>query len=311
MVETILIADDDSDIRRFVEINLRLEGFETISASDGEEAYKLAIEEGPDLVLMDVMMPGIDGFELCQRLRTDPRTATASIIMLTAKSLSADKVVGLTAGADDYMIKPFDPLELVARVKSTLKRARQMREVNPLTGLPGNAIITQELQRRLETTEPFALMHVDLNDFKAFNDYYGFARGDTVLKLVGKILREASRTHDPRAGFVGHIGGDDFTVLCNAAVIAALAEQVISDFDESIVALYDPQDAARGFITVTDRRGEAHDFPLMTISIGVASTLNRKIESHWEASEIAGELKHFAKREERSAFIVDRRGGAR
>src|SRR5918992_507980 len=182
MAETILIADDDSDIRRFVEINLRLEGFETLSASDGEEAYKMAIEEGPDLVLMDVMMPGIDGFELCQRLRTDPRTATASVIMLTAKSLSADKVVGLTAGADDYMIKPFDPLELVARVKSTLRRAREMREVNPLTGLPGNAIITQELQRRVETTEPFALMHVDLNNFKAFNDYYGFARGDTVLK---------------------------------------------------------------------------------------------------------------------------------
>jgi diguanylate cyclase (GGDEF)-like protein len=307
MAETVLIADDDSDIRRFVEINLRLEGFETISAADGEDAYKVAIEEGPDLVLMDVMMPGIDGFELCQRLRTDPRTATTSIIMLTAKSLSADKVVGLTAGADDYMIKPFDPLELVARVKSTLRRARQMREVNPLTGLPGNAIITQELQRRLDADEPFALMHVDLNDFKAFNDFYGFARGDTVLKLVSKILREASRGSDPRAGFVGHIGGDDFVVLCRAEVATDLARMVINDFDASIMALYDPNDAARGFITVTDRRSEAHDFPLMTISIGVASNTTRKIESHWEASEIAGELKQFAKTQDHSNFAIDRR----
>jgi diguanylate cyclase (GGDEF)-like protein len=307
MTETILIADDDSDIRRFVEINLRLEGFETLSASDGEEAYKIAIEEGPDLVLMDVMMPGIEGFELCQRLRTDPRTATTSIIMLTAKSLSADKVVGLTAGADDYMIKPFDPLELVARVKSTLRRAREMREVNPLTGLPGNAIITQELQRRLEADEQFALIHVDLNNFKAFNDFYGFARGDTVLKLVSKILREASRGTDPRAGFVGHIGGDDFVVLCRAEVATDLARLIISDFDSSIMALYDPQDATRGFITVMDRRNEAHDYPMMTISMGVASNAMRKIESHWEASAIAGELKLFAKTQDHSNFAIDRR----
>src|ERR671915_126211 len=129
--ELVLVADDDQDIVRFVEVNLPLQG-----------AYDLM----PDLVLLDVMMPKIDGFEVCQRLRGDARTKHMSVIMLTAKSLSADKVVGLTAGADDYMIKPFDPMELVARVKSALRRSREMRAINPLTQLPGNVQVQEEVQ---------------------------------------------------------------------------------------------------------------------------------------------------------------------
>src|SRR5687767_7302630 len=131
--EVVLVADDDEDIVQFVEVNLRLEGFDVISATDGEQALKAAYDTMPDLVLLDVMMPRVDGFEVCQRLRSDSRTRNISVIMLTAKSLSADKVVGLTSGADDYIIKPFDPVELVARVKSALRRSREMRAVNPLT----------------------------------------------------------------------------------------------------------------------------------------------------------------------------------
>jgi DNA-binding response OmpR family regulator len=134
--DVVLVADDDEDIVRFVEVNLLLEGFEVVTAGDGEEALQVATESLPDLILLDVMMPRLDGFEVCKRLRDDSRTKHISVIMLTAKSLSADKVVGLTAGADDYIIKPFDPIELVARVKSSLRRARDLSAVNPLTDLP-------------------------------------------------------------------------------------------------------------------------------------------------------------------------------
>ena len=307
MSEKILIADDDPDILRFVEINLRLEDFDISTASDGQEALESAIAQRPDLVLLDVMMPKMDGFEVCQRLRGDPRTSNVSIIMLTAKSLSAEKVVGLTAGADDYIIKPFDPLELIARVKSTLRRAREMRDVNPLTGLPGNAMILQELQRRIAENQSFALMHIDLDNFKSYNDFYGFARGDTVIKLVARILQDAVVKQDPQSGFVGHIGGDDFALLCDADVAVSMCKEVIARFDESIPALYDPQDSERGYITVADRRDETHDFPLMTITLGVTSTSARRIESHWQASEIAGELKMFAKKQQGSYFAIDRR----
>ncbi len=156
--ELILVADDDEDIVRFVEVNLRLEGFEVLTANDGQAALELALESLPDLMLLDVMMPKVDGFEVCQQLRHDPRTKNMSVIMLTAKSLSADKVVGLTAGADDYMIKPFDPVELVARVKSAIRRSRDMRAINPLTQLPGNVQIQEEVATSIAKADPFALM---------------------------------------------------------------------------------------------------------------------------------------------------------
>src|SRR6185503_13432009 len=158
----ILVVDDDPDIARFVEINMRLEGFDVRIARDGEEALAAVSDAMPDLVLLDVMMPRIDGVEVCRRLRADPATAHLPVIMLTAKSLSADKVVGLTAGADDYLIKPFDTLELVARVRSTLRRHAEMRSVSPLTGLPGNHRIDLEIARRVSADEAFALCHLDL-----------------------------------------------------------------------------------------------------------------------------------------------------
>src|SRR5436190_20280436 len=160
----ILVVDDDPDIARFVEINMRLEGFEVRIANDGEEALTTIANDPPDLVLLDVMMPRIDGVEVCRRLRADPATSHLAIIMLTAKSLSADKVVGLTAGADDYLIKPFDTLELVARVRSTMRRNAEMRAASPLTGLPGNHRINEEIANRVHTGQPLAVCHVDLDN---------------------------------------------------------------------------------------------------------------------------------------------------
>ena len=309
-MDRILVADDDPDILKFIEVNLTLEGFDLILAHDGEEALHLAIDERPDLVLLDVMMPKMDGFEVCRRLRADSRTANLSIIMLTAKSMSADKVVGLTAGADDYIIKPFDPLELVARVKSTLRRSRDMRDVNPLSGLPGNVAILQSLERNLSHGKKFALMHVDLDNFKAFNDYYGFMRGDQAIQMTARLLQEAVDAQgDEMDSFVGHIGGDDFTVICDSEVAEPIAKRVIDAFDKTIGTLYDPMDAEKGHITIKDRRDEVREFPLMSISIGIATNLTRAFASHLEASEVATEMKQFAKKRGGSAYAMDRRTG--
>src|SRR6059036_512469 len=213
MPETILVVDDDPDIARFVEVNLRSAGYDVAVASDGEEALQRASEMRPDLVLLDVMMPRIDGFEVAQRLRRNPVTANTSIIMLTAKALSTDKVLGLTAGADDYIIKPFDPIELLARVKGTLRRAREMRNLSPLTGLPGNIRIQDEIQRKVEDETPFAVLYCDLDNFKAYNDQKGFVRGDRLIQSVARLITEVVHDLGGSGAFVGHVGGDDFVMI--------------------------------------------------------------------------------------------------
>src|SRR5437588_12212987 len=307
MPEMILVVDDDPDIARFVEVNLRSAGFDVVVATDGEEALHRAEEIRPDLVLLDVMMPRVDGFEVGQRLRRNTRTANTCIIMLTAKAQSSDKVLGLTAGADDYIIKPFDPIELLARVKTTLRRARDNRNLSPLTGLPGNIRIEDEVQRRVEEHIEFALLNCDMDKFQAFNDHYGFLRGDRVIQATARILQDTVEEFCRTEGFVGHVGGDDFVVVVTPDVAEETALRIIERFDQEIPGHYDRDDVDRGFIEVEDRQGNPQKFPVTAISIGVASTENRRFSHYGEAISVATEMKQFAKRQPGSAYAVDRR----
>jgi diguanylate cyclase (GGDEF)-like protein len=310
-VATVLVVDDDTDIARFIEINLRLEGFDVRVAHDGEQAEESIDAEIPDLVLLDVMMPKVDGVELCRRLRANPATANLPVIMLTAKSLSADKVVGLTAGADDYIIKPFDTLELVARVRSTLRRNAEMRAVSPLTGLPGNHRIEEELADRVLKAEPFAVLYLDLDNFKAFNDCYGFLRGDEVITLLATAARRAVMEVGEPAPFLGHIGGDDFVIVSLPEQSEILAKRVVDIFDSSAPRLHDQHDADRGYIEVTDRQGKARRFPLVSVSIGIAMSGNRMFADKREVVDVATEMKKVAKTTLGSSVAIDRRGTLR
>jgi diguanylate cyclase (GGDEF)-like protein len=302
--DVILVADDDPDILRFVELNLRLEGYEVLTASNGEEALQVAHERVPALVILDVMMPKIDGYEVCQQLRNDARTGGVCIIMLTAKSMSADKVLGLTAGADDYISKPFDPMELVARVKTTLRRTREMRSVSPLTGLPGNVQIEAEMQRLVQDGQIFAALWLDLDNFKAFNDRYGFIRGDKAINYLANVLRHSVSDDQ----FIGHIGGDDFVVLTNATDCEQLCQTIVAAFDKDVKDLYDPEDAERGSVVVTDRLGRALEYPLLSVSIGAATNEHRPVDDYRELVEIATEMKSFSKKRPGSVYAIDRRG---
>jgi diguanylate cyclase (GGDEF)-like protein len=306
VTDTILVADDDPDILRFVELNLRLEGYEVLTAANGEEALDIAHDRVPALVILDVMMPKVDGYEVCQQLRNDSRTSGVCIIMLTAKSMSADKVLGLTAGADDYISKPFDPMELVARVKTTLRRTREMRAVSPLTGLPGNVQIETDMQRRVGASEIFAVLWLDLDNFKAFNDRYGFIRGDKAINYLANVLREAVMD-DP---FIGHIGGDDFVALTSAEDVEQLCQSIVARFDKDVKDLYDPEDAERGTVVVTDRLGRELEYPLLSVSIGAATNEHRPVEDYRELVEIATEMKSFSKKRPGSVYAIDRRGQA-
>ena len=304
MPETILIADDDPAIVRLVEINLSLEGFDVLTASNGEEALHLVQERMPALVLLDIMMPKLDGYEVCERIRADGRTRHINVIMLTAKSLSADKIVGLTAGADDYVLKPFDPMELVARVRSTLRRSREMRAISPLTGLPGNIQIEDEIRHRHAAGEQIAVCYADLDNFKGYNDGYGFLQGDRAIAYTAEILREVAESFP--GSFLGHVGGDDFVVVVGTDDAEAACQKAIELFDSGVAALYEPEDAKRGYVMVEDRRGRLMRYPILTLSVGVG--LNEEgIRDYREIVDAATEMKSFAKRQAGSVYAIDRR----
>ena len=303
---TILVVDDDPDIGRFVEMNLRLEGYRVLLAADGTRALEMVAEEVPDLVLLDVMMPGLDGIEVTRRLRADSRTSTLPVIMLTAKTMTADRVLGLTAGADDYIIKPFDTLELVARVRSTLRRNAEARAVSPLTSLPGNVRIEDEIAGRVASGQPFAVGYLDLDNFKAFNDAHGFLRGDQVILLLAMALRRAGVGVSPTP-FIGHVGGDDFVLVCLPDQVEPLCRSAVEYFDEHVPSLHDPADVVRGGIEVPDRQGVMRKFPLVSVSVGVATSERRRFDDYREVVAVATEMKGVAKGELGSAIAVDRR----
>lgn len=307
MTERILVADDDPDILQVVRVNLELEGYEVETAQDGQEALEKATALPPDLILLDIMMPRMDGLTALHRIRGHATTGNTSVILLTARGLPEDRVRGLELGADDYITKPFDVSELVARVKAVMRRTQAARDLSPLTGLPGNFRISQEIEDRIASGRSFALVHGDLDNFKAFNDHYGFMRGDEVIRFSGRCLQEAAAGIGQTDAFVGHIGGDDFVSIVDGTMAEAYCKEVIERFDDGILDYYDTADALRGYIEVVDRRGERYAVPVASISLGVATNMNRQIVSQWEASALAVEMKEFAKKRSGSSYEIDRR----
>lgn len=306
-VTTVLVVDDDADVADFIERNLVAEGFEVLVARDGLEALRMIGSSLPDLALVDVVMPTIDGIEVVRHLRSTTATANLPVIMLTGTSLSSDRVVGLSAGADDYLVKPFDTLELIARIRSTLRRNADMRAVSPLTGLPGNHRINEEIERRTTSGEGFAVCHVDLDNFKAFNDRYGWMRGDDVIELLASSLKLASAAAGPPPAFIGHVGGDDFVVVCTPEQVEPLCLGALERFDDGVLALHEADDVERGYLAVVDRQGHEHHFPLTSVSIGVATTERRHYTDRRDVVAVANEMKAVAKARSGSIVAIDRR----
>jgi diguanylate cyclase (GGDEF)-like protein len=259
--------------------------------------------------VIDWMMPRMDGVELTRRLRADPLTSALPVIMLTAKGMTVDKVVGLTAGVDDYLVKPFDTAELIARVASTLRRNKEFREVSPLTGLPGNARVRREIVDRMRTGADYAVGYIDIDRFKSVNDVYGFDRGDEFITALARSLHRAVSTSGLPPVFLGHIGGDDFVFICTPGQVLPLAERCVVDFQHSADQLYDAEDSGRGYIEVPDRRGNKHRAALVTLSIGVAQATpeGRRFADPREVIAVASEMKKVAKSQPGSYVAIDRR----
>lgn len=303
----ILIIDDTEFMQKYISDILTAAGYEVVSASNGLEGIRKVREEKPDLVLLDVVMPGMNGFEVCKILRDDEGNNLMPIIILTSQGDEDDKLTGLELGADDYMLKPFNHRELLSRVNNTIRRIDRNRRANPLTGLQGNIEIQTEINHRIAKNQLFSVIYSDLDNFKAYNDVYGFAFGDRAIKLTADIITDNVHSYGTNGDFIGHIGGDDFVVITVPESANEICEGIINDFDRKVLDLYSREDRENGYIVTTDRQGAVIKYPVMSISMAVVSNEQRNLENHLQVAEIAAELKKKAKALNGSVYIKDKR----
>jgi diguanylate cyclase (GGDEF)-like protein len=311
MAIRILVADDDPDIRDVLNLTLAEENYEVIEAGDGEEALKIINAKPLDLVLLDYKMPKLDGRQVCRLVKRDLLLRHLPVIMVTGKGEISDKIDGIDAGADDYIVKPFEPKELLARIRMILRRTERDLEANPLTRLPGNVSILNELSRRLASKALFSVCYLDLDKFKAYNDTYGFEYGDNVIRETARILIRVTQEAGNPDDFIGHIGGDDFVIVTTPEKADLICKRVIEEFEKTAPTFYNETDKKLGYIVAHDRQGKEQNVPLLSISIGVVSNETRKIDHVAQVGEIGAELKSYAKSLERSNYVKDKRNGDR
>lgn len=254
-------------------------------------------------------MGGAETLALVRRIKSDALTAIIPVLVLAAGHDPATMEAWFTAGADEILTTVFPPTEQRARLDALLVRSERDVSVHPSTRMPGTTEIERAIRGRLETGEEFGVCYADLDHFKEFNDRYGYYEGDRVIYIVSRILHDVVKGLVGPHGFVGHIGGDDFIFIIPAGRIDPVCTEVLEVFDTLMPFQYNEQDSRAGYFFGKDRRGQLHRVPLMTLSIGIVTSRNRVFAHPAEVSELATEMKSYAKTLPGSVFVVDRRQG--
>lgn len=305
--ELLMIVDDDEHMLMLLRKVFENDGYRVLTAGEGHTALQLFEQHSPDMVLLDVMMPRMNGYETCAEMRRRSRTRRIPILMLTALGDTEQKVDGFEAGADDYVTKPFNLTELKARIRAHLRRTSEEQSRNPLTELPGNPAIRKKIDQLLQSTDFWAILYVDLDHFKAYNDIYGFAAGDEIIMLTAQVMEEAIVKAGQPTDFLGHIGGDDFILVTTPERMEALADYILDGFNQRVKQHYKQEDVERGYLVALDRHGQACQYPLTTLSIGAVTNRMRSFDSYVAVSAVAAEMKKYAKGLTGRKFAVDQR----
>jgi diguanylate cyclase (GGDEF)-like protein len=310
-VSYILYADDHEEMRLMVKALLTSSGHEVGLVPDGRAALDAVQEREPDLLLLDVMMPRLSGLEACRAVKSNPFTARIPVLMLTAEGEIESKVEGFEAGADDYLAKPFDARELRARVSALLRLVRREADRNPTSGLPGGRAIEEEILRRVERGETFAVIYLDIDHFKPFADTFGFAAADMVIKDTGSAVVDAVTAQGGGPGdaatmdFVGHVGGDDFLIVTQTA----RAERVVQDstrrFRDVIGRVIGYDALERGAFPGVDRDGTIKRFPIARMSAAVVNVRPNDWVSISHLGALAADAKRRAKQQGAGTVLVN------
>jgi diguanylate cyclase (GGDEF)-like protein len=286
----LLVVEDDVDIANMLKIYFTGLQYEVDVANRGSDALEKTRHVLPHLIVLDIMLPDIDGYEVCRNLRTNTRTSHIPVIFLTQKDERSDKLQGLELGADDYITKPFDIEELKLRVMGAIRRSERESLTDPRSGLPAGRLIEEQL-RRIIREENWALLDIRVNNFESFRDVYGFVAGDDVLRftamMIGEVVDEVGSSSD----FIGHAGGDNFIVITRDERAAALKQRLKGRFAEEVLTHYNFIDRQQGFIQAPKSDGGMEKVPFMTFSIGVVSPSQQSFADIREITELAAEAR--------------------
>ena len=307
MAREIYIIDNKKELTHILEESFKMElndyKFTTINALEVE----VALRNIPDLIIIDEDNTDMNIIEFCKSIRTNEDNSITPIIVVSSNNNREHKIEVLKTAVQYFIEKPIDEKYLYYTIKNTTDLLYKNRRVSPLTGLPGNVQIQAEMKKRLLKKEVFAILYFDLDNFKAYNDVYGFSNGDEIIKFTSRVISKHIHQIENSDNFIGHVGGDDFVAIVSKTDYDKVCQNIIVEFDKFAVTYYNEVDAERGYVEVANRRGIIEQFPLTSISIAVVEVDYKNYKNTLEIGEIGAQVKHQAKTIMGSAYIINKR----
>ena len=306
MVQEIYIIDDDeSSILVFNELFKDDKEYKFISVKS--DMIDIALKNIPSMIIINEDAIEVDILDLCKKIRNDDDNTITPVIVVSSNDDPQHRISILQESIEYYIKKPVNEKYLYYTVKNIERLLTINRRISPLTGLPGNVQIHAELKKRLSNKEEFSVLYVDLDNFKAYNDVYGFLKGDEIIKFTANVILDCVHKDVPEGSFVGHIGGDDFVAIVPTLQCDKICQDIISRFDAKVLDFFTPADVEKGYIEVANRKGIIEQFPLTSVSIGVVVADVNRFYNMLEIGEIGAQVKHAAKSVIGSSYSIDRR----
>ena len=303
----ILIVDDDVDLAELLRTKLADEGHEVTVTNSGEGAFELAKQFRPDIAVLDIMLPGVTGYQICRRIRKDPELYKIGILILTALGEEPEVLHGIEQGADDFLAKPFKLDHLIEKLTGLKSLQDSITRLNAVTNLPGTEAIKREINHRLSRGMAIATCYLDMVGFKPYCAAYGQQGQKRALEFMAQMLMKLMRNIGIYESFVAHLGGEHFVILLNLGDYERFCSALVQTFDDTVGQLYTPKELHQGFIIATDKKGREAKCPLMALSIGVAHTQYRHFKSAKKMFEVLAQARQMAQPNGKSVVFVDRR----
>ena len=303
--EIYIIDDDESSLPIFKELFKKENEFKFIGVKT--EQIDIALKNIPFLIIINEDAIDRNASEVCEKIRTDEDNKITPIIVVSSNSDRRHRLEVLSKSVEYYIKKPVDTDYLYYTVKNLNRLLSINRRISPLTGLPGNIQIHAELKKRISKNEEFSVLYLDLDNFKAYNDVYGFLKGDQIIEFTAQIITQCVHEKFPENSFIGHIGGDDFIAIVPSLNVDEICQLIIANFDKNVTKFFTDEDIEKGYIEVANRKGIIEQFALTSISIGVVIVEKGRFSNILEIGDVGAQVKHIAKSTMGSSHAIDRR----